>query len=63
MFFKVLPVWIWLTCTLICTESLENRQNLTQSLLSVLVEVAAVWPQLPEQIKTAIMALVKSHNV
>jgi len=37
-------------------------KNQPQKLPSDLVEIVAIWPELPEHIKAAIKALVRTHN-
>jgi hypothetical protein len=43
-------------------NSLKQASNQAQKLPADLVEVVAVWPELPEHIKAAIKALVQTHN-
>jgi hypothetical protein len=43
-------------------KSQKQEQIDTQSLTSDLVEIVAVWPELPEHIKAAIKALIQTHK-
>ena len=43
-------------------KSQKQAEIDTQNLSSDLAEIVAVWPELPEHIKAAIKALIRTHN-